>query len=297
MTATVTGRRSALPRLAVGLAIVVGLVALAASVCVVPAGYRGVVFSDFRGGVRPYSLREGMSLLVPFVEHPMLYEVRSRTYVFSSSELGEAQLRAGEVSAKTSDAQAVYVDLTIRYHPNPKQVHRLHQQVGTQYEEKIVKPNTNGTARSVVAGYTAEEVFASKRQEIEDALKARLSQVFAQYYIVLDDALIRNVRFSPEYHQAIEQKQIAQQRAQRKKYELQRERKDKVRKIIEARGQATAIEIRGQSLAQNPSVVEYQYIEDLPPGTPVYVISGNSIVNMSDMFRSQPEPTKPAQAR
>jgi len=98
-------------------------------------------------------------------------------------------------------------------------------------------------------------------------------------------------------HQAIEQKQIAQQRAQRKKYELQRERKDKVRKIIEARGQATAIEIRGQSLAQHPSVVEYQYIEDLPPGTPVYVISGNSIVNMSDMFRSQPEPTKPAQAR
>jgi regulator of protease activity HflC (stomatin/prohibitin superfamily) len=270
-----------------GLIAVIGLIALivlAKAIHIVPAGHRGVVFSSLQG-TKDVTLGEGFNLVTPFVDQPINYEIRTRTVVFSDSGVGEGDDVAPRVSAKTNDGQTVYVDLTVRYHLDPETVHLLHQEVERQYVEKIIKPDASGNAKDVVAAYEAEEIYATERQAIEDEIARRLRASFEPKNIILDEVLLRNVAFTDEYHRSIEQKQIRLQRAQQKRYELWKEQREKERRIIEAKGEADAIDIRGYALAQFPEVVEYEYVENLPENMPTYVTSGDTIVSLSDLLR------------
>lgn len=263
----------------------IGLIVLVKAIHIVPAGHRGIVFSSLTG-TKNVTLKEGINLVTPFIDQPINYEVRTRTLVFSDLPSNEGDDRAPSISAKTSNQQAVNLDLTVRYHLDPDKVHILHQQVERQYVEKIVKPDASGDTRAVVAAYEAEEIYATKRQQIEDEIARRLRETFEPQNIILDQVLIRNVTFSEEYHRAIEQKQIALQRAQKKQYELWREQREKERRIIEAKGQADSIDIRGYALAQYPEVVRYEYVENLPEDLPTYVTSGDTIVSLSDLLKT-----------
>ncbi len=69
-----------------------------------------------------------------------------------------------------------------------------------------------------------------------------------------------NVTFSKEYEKAIEAKQVAQQRAEQAKYELQQAQVEAEKKVATARGEAQAIQIRGEALAKNPTVIELELI-------------------------------------
>ncbi|MBP7558845.1 MAG: prohibitin family protein [Armatimonadetes bacterium] len=263
----------------------IALIVLMKAIHVVPAGHRGIVFSTF-SGTKNVTLGEGLNFVTPFIDQPINYEVRTRTLVFSDLQSNEGDERAPSISAKTSKQQTVSLDLTVRYHIDPTKVHLLHQQVERQYVEKIVKPDASGDTRAVVAAYEAEEIYATKRQAIEDEIARRLRETFEPQYIILDEVLIRNVAFTDEYHRAIEQKQIALQRAQKKRYELWKEQREKERRIIEAKGQADAIDVRGYALAQYPEVVKYEYVENLPVDLPAYVTSGDTIVSLSDLLRT-----------
>lgn len=269
----------------------IGLIVLVKAIHIVPAGHRGIVFSSLTG-TKNVTLKEGINLVTPFIDQPINYEVRTRTLVFSDLPSNEGDDRAPSISAKTSNQQAVNLDLTVRYHLDPDKVHILHQQVERQYVEKIVKPDASGDTRAVVAAYEAEEIYATKRQQIEDEIARRLRETFEPQNIILDQVLIRNVTFSEEYHRAIEQKQIALQRAQKKQYELWREQREKERRIIEAKGQADSIDIRGYALAQYPEVVRYEYVENLPEDLPTYVTSGDTIVSLSDLLKTPAAPTE-----
>lgn len=263
------------------------LIVLAKAIHVVPAGHRGIVFSSL-SGTKNVTLDEGLNFITPFIDQPINYEVRTRTLVFSDLQSNEGDERAPSISAKTSKQQTVSLDLTVRYHIDPASVHLLHQQVERQYVDKIVKPDASGDTRAVVAAYEAEEIYATKREAIEDEIARRLRRTFEPKHIVLDEVLIRNVAFTDEYHRAIEQKQIALQRAQKKRYELWKEQREKERRIIEAKGEADAIDIRGYALAQYPEVVRYEYVENLPEDMPAYVTSADTIVSLSDILRGPP---------
>lgn len=282
-----TAARKITPGAAViGVAVICGLVVLKASLHVVPAGHRAVVFNSVHG-IRQVSLREGLNVITPFLDHPIDYEVRTRSLVFTDSPNEPGDCLTGAVNAKTADSQTVTIDLTVRYRVDPDRVWQLHQSVGRAYEDSIVKPTAGGAARDIVAAYRAEAVYSAKRQEIQDTLTANVATALADYGIVLDEVLLRNVEFTPEYHKAIESKQIRQQQAQKKQYELDREQQEKRRKIIEAEGQAKAMAIRGRALASYPAVVQYEYVQGLPTSVPTYVVGGNTIVGLSDLFRRQ----------
>jgi regulator of protease activity HflC (stomatin/prohibitin superfamily) len=287
MSATEAQKRSLV---VAGVLLIVLLIVTKAACHIVPAGNRGVVFSSI-GGVKQHTLHEGFNLIVPFLDHVTNYEVRTQTIVFSKREMGRADYIADPIMGKTRDAQAVYVDLTLRFHPNPEQLPTLHSELTKDYVKTIIPVRTDSVTREIIAAYKAEEVFATRREEIEQQITKALAEVFAANYIVLDEALIRNVEFTAEYQKKIEQKQIALQHAEMKQYELQLAEKEKTRKTIEAKADAEAIRIRGESLAKYPSVVQYDYVQKIPAGTDTYVITGQTIVNMSDLF-SKPKPAK-----
>lgn len=268
--------------------IVIGLAALvfiSASVVIVPAGERAVVFDNFRG-VLPGVRNEGMTFVVPFVQKAIRYDVKTQTYNVGTSDADANNTGNAEpaIEARTADGQTVQVELSIRFHPKPDELWKLHQEVGPNYLYKIILPEVRSVIRTVVALYNVMDVYSSKRMAMQNSVDDDLRTTFDKYHIQLDEVLIRNTRFSEEFQRAIEAKQVALQEAQRMEYVLQKEKQEKQRKIIEAEGDAAAIRTRGQALAANPRLIQYEYVQKLSPGIKGIVTDQKTIMNFTSLF-------------
>lgn len=250
----------------------------------VPAGHRAVVFNNITGGLGARG--EGLTLLIPFTQTATIYDVRTDTYTMSKM-LNEGQLKGDDaVQALTSDGQEVAVDVSILYHPDPNKIVQLHREIGPDYEAKIVRPSGRSVTRTAVSKYAVIDVYGTKRSEIQNEVQTELKALFDKSYLILDSLLVRNVDFSPEFKKAIELKQIAQQESERKKYELEKEKIEKERKIVAAEGDAEAIRLRGDALSRNPSLIQYEYVQKITPGVQTIITDGKSILSLGDIVRS-----------
>ena len=251
----------------------------------VGAGERGVLFSRF-SGVSHAELGEGLHFIAPWAQSVTLYDVKSQTYTMSASS-GEAntdaQNRNDALGALTRDGLPVSLELSIRFHPDPQQVWRLHQNVGPDYVAKILRPQIRSHIRMVVAQYPVTDVYGPRRVQMIDQMTAKLRQKFAENGVLLDEVLLRDVSFSPEFQAAIEQKQVAQEDVARMAFERDRADKERRQKIIEAEGQAQSIRLKASALAQNPDLTRYEYVQNLPANVKTVVTDGRTILNLGDL--------------
>ena len=242
----------------------------------VPAGERGVVFS-LSGGTLNRQLGEGIHFVVPFVQSVVLYDVRTQTYTMSATQW-EGEVKGDDsLTALTSDGQSVKVDLSVRYHPDPTKVANLHQAIGPDYVDKVIRPNARSQTRVVFAEYPVSDVYAAKREDIERRIADGMRKSLAQSDIILDEVLLRDLRFSDAYAAAIEQKQIAQQNSQRMNYVLNKAEIEKQIQILQARGDARAIELKGKAIAQNSKITQYEYARKIAPNVGAIITDGKNV--------------------
>jgi len=269
------------------LGIVGGLVVLvfARSFVVVGAGERAVVFNRF-SGVQRGALGEGLHMLLPFVQSATIYDVKTHTYTMSASQ-NEANATAGNandaLTALTSDGLPVTLEMSVQFHPDPNKVDELHETIGPEYIDKVVRPQTRSHVRMVVARYPVTSVYGAGRGKISEEVNSRLRALFAQNDIVLESALLRDVAFSPQFQQAIERKQVAEQEVARMAFVVQQADKERKRKIIQAEGEAESIRLKARALARNPGLTQYEYVQNLPSNVKIIVADGRTIVNLGDI--------------
>ena len=242
----------------------------------VPAGERGVVFS-LSGGTLNRQLGEGTHFVVPLVQNVVFYDVRTQTYTMSAVQW-EGEIKGDDsLTALTSDGQVVRVDLSVRYHPDPTKVANLHQRIGPDYANKVIRPNALAETRVILAEYPVSAVYAAKRELIEQRIAQGLQKSLAQSDIILDEVLLRDLRFSDTYAAAIEQKQIAQQNSQRMNYVLSKAEIEKQIQILQARGDARAIELKGRAIAANSKITQYEYARKIAPNVGAIVTDGRNV--------------------
>ena len=241
----------------------------------VPAGQRAVLFS-LSGGTQNRQLSEGIHFVMPLVQRAIFYDVRSQTYTMSARSW-EGELKGDDsLTALTSDGQALKVELSVRFHPDPNKVARLHQRVGPDYAGKIIRPAARSQTRVAFAEYPVSVVYSEKREAIEARITDGLRKSLSQNDLVLDEVLLRDITFSPAYAGAIEAKQIAQQNSQRMNYVLQRAQIQKQITILSAEGDARSIQLRGQAIKQNTRVVEYEYARKIAPNVGAIITDGRA---------------------
>ena len=69
------------------------------------------------------------------------------------------------------------------------------------------------------------------------------------------------------------------------KYILEQQEMEKKRKIIEAEGDAEAIRLRGKALAENPKLIQYEYVQKLSPNVQAVITDQSTIINLSDFLK------------
>ncbi len=253
---------------------------------VIDPGEKAVIFNKATGTLR-VTPNEGFYFLVPLIEEPTVYDMKARTYTMSIAQL-EGEIKGDDsLQALTADGQIVLLDISVRYHPDPENLDKLHRRIGVDFVNKVIRPQVRSTVRMIVAEYPVLDVYSGKRTLIQAEMETKLRASFVRNYITLEEALLRNVQFSREFQQAIENKQIAQQEAQRMKYVLERQELEKKRKIIEAEGEAESLRLKGRALAENPALVQYEYVKMLAPNIQAIVADQNAIFNFSDFLKGQ----------
>ena len=163
----------------------------------------------------------------------------------------------------------------------------IHQKIGPDYEEKIIRPAVRSVIRLVISEYAVMDVYSSHRAQIQDEINVKIKTLIEKDGFMVDEVVLRDVRFTAEFAKAIEAKQIAQQGAEQMTYTLEKEQKEAQRKVIEAQGRANAIEVINKALAQNPNYIKYLYVDKLSDKISVIVSDQNTIMDLKGILGSR----------
>ena len=233
--------------------IIIGIVATA-SVKIVDSGNRGVLLHWNAVDLTNPPLEEGLHFVVPFQDEVVNIEVRTLKY-------------ANDARSASKDLQTVETTVTVNYHPDKEQVHRLYKNLGLDYENRVIQPAIEETVKQVTANYNAEELITKRplvKADIESSIRERLNQ----FDVVTEVISITDFEFSPLFAQAIESKVEAEQKALKAENDLRRiEVEARQREanaiglananIAEAKGEAEAIAIINKALSENPNYLEW----------------------------------------
>lgn len=241
----------------------------------------GVVISvTTPGGIRPQPMRPGLHWIIPFLERSVRYPTYWQTYTMSNSPDEGAVLGDDSIRARTSDGQEVRMDCSVIFRVDMEQAVLIHTDWQTRYIQDFVRPVIRGVVRTQVSQFKVNEVNSSARRDLEAALNNFLRVEFADKGLILDQFLLRDITFTPEYAASVEQKQIALEGQQQSQYQA-----EQIRNLAEGRADAIEIEARSQSralsliadaLEANPELLTYHYVEKLAPNIKVMLVPNNS---------------------
>jgi regulator of protease activity HflC (stomatin/prohibitin superfamily) len=220
------------------------LLGMLSFVTVVPAGHVGipVVF----GKVQDRPLSEGLSLVNPFAD-VIKMTVRTETYTMSSVANEGAVKGDDSITALSADGLMMPLDVTLAYRLAAPDAPWLYRSIGPDYVDKVVRPASRTAVREAIAGFSSQEAYSTRRQElattIDQLLTARLRDLLTQHEdfanrrgFVVEQVMIRNVQLPARVKNAIEEKLEAEQQSLRMRFILEKERQEAERKAIEAKG-------------------------------------------------------------
>lgn len=224
----------------------------------VPAGHKGVIFSTTQG-VSGRILGEGIHGVTPIVENVKMFDIRQQKFETDSN-------------AATKDQQTVETHISVFFEPQADKMNLIYQNLGEEYSEKVLLPNVNEVMKAVVAKSNALELLSERERVshlIGDTLKVRL----APYNLTVMSVAIGNFKFSQQFNESIERKQVAEQDALKKNYELQAAKTEAeiVRTQAEGKARASVAEAKGQSesarivaaaIAGNPNYMRLKELEN-----------------------------------
>ena len=220
----------------------------------VGAGERGVLLQF--GAVQDRVLGEGLYIKIPFVQSVVKMDVR----------IQKDEINA---SAASKDLQIVTSRIALNYHIDPDQVNKIWQEVGINYNTRIIAPSIQEAVKAESAKFTAEELII-KREEVKEQIKANLSKRLLERSIIVDEFNIIEFQFSKAFNEAIEAKVTAEQLKLKADRDLERIVIEAEQKVADARGKAEALRIEAVALRQNPQVVELRWIEKWDGKVPLY---------------------------
>lgn len=222
-----------------GLLLVIGLGF--STFAIVDPGHRGVYI--LFGDARDESIADGLTWKNPFAT---IKEVNIRQVVYDQ-----------KAPAASADLQIVHVQLAVNYHPDPTKVARLYKLIGPanqEWETVLLRPAIQEVTKAVTARFTAEELIQRRdeaKQAITEAIMARLQPE----HIIVTEVSITDFAFEKNFNQAIEAKQIAEQRTKQAENELNRVRVEAQQRVAEASANKEARVLNAEARAQEITIV------------------------------------------
>jgi len=219
----------------IGAGLAVGAAVFHNCIYTVPPGHRAVLFNRV-SGVEKMSTGEGAHFMIPVYQWPIIMDVRTLPRILSSP-------------TGTKDMQSVSLTLRVLSRPNIEHLATLYSHLGENFNERVLPSIANEVLKAVVARFNADELL-TLRERVSSEIKEAMTKRCETFNLVLDDVSITHLSFSTEFARAIENKQVAEQNAERAKFVVARAEQDKLALICRSDGDAQAAKLVTDALGQ-----------------------------------------------
>lgn len=215
------------PFIFIGIAVVVLIIVLTNIFVILQPTERGVVFKKYTSGLDVENIRgEGLNIIAPWND-VIIFRI-------------EEQQIEETMDVLSKDGLSISIDVSLRFRPNPNDIGYLYRAFRTDYIESLIRPELRSAVRKIIGQYTPEELYATKRQEIETLIEENTRQILKNNFIELKALLFRSIKLPETIKESIEQKLAAEQEAQKYDYFIEKEKKEAERRKIDAEGKAAA---------------------------------------------------------
>ena len=213
----------------------------------VDGGHRAVIFDRFTG-VKPLVSGEGTHFMIPWVQRPIIYDIRTRP-------------KNVPAITGTKDLQTINITLRILFRPVADKLPHIYTTLGLDYDDRVLPSITNEVLKAVVAEFDAGELI-TQRETLSARVQQELVNRAAQFEIVLDDISITHLTFGREFTAAVEAKQVSSQEAEKAKFLVEKAEHVKTASVISAEGDSEAAELLAKAFkSQGEGLVELRRIE------------------------------------
>jgi len=251
---------------------IVIILIMSESAVVVQAGHRGVVL--YVGAVENRVLGEGLHFIIPFAEQVIPLEVRTLKF-------------QANASAASNDLQEVATVIALNYHIDPNKANILYQQLGTDYETRIIAPTIQESVKASVAKFNAEQLI-TQRAIAKGVIAHAISDTLSTRDITVETVFITDFKFSPSFASQVESKVVAFQKYLTEQNNLKAVQVIANQTVVQAQAQARAnvaratgesqaIEIITGQLRQSPQYLQWQAINRWNGKMP-YALGGSGAV-------------------
>lgn len=213
----------------------VGLSVGQAALYDVKGGTRAVIF-DRLSGVQEKVVNEGTHFLIPWLQKAIIYDVRTKPRNISTT-------------TGSKDLQMVSLTLRVLHRPEVQQLPKIYQNLGLDYDERVLPSIGNEVLKAIVAQFDAAELI-TQREAVSNRIRTDLLKRAGEFNIALEDVSITHMTFGREFTRAVEQKQIAQQDAERARFIVEKAEQERQANVIRAEGEAESAEIISKAVAK-----------------------------------------------
>lgn len=231
---------------------------VATSIVVVPSGMGGVRVSQIAGTL-PGTLYPGVHLIVPMVQSVTMFDLRDHLFTAGITDEGGRDSKQKSVSGKEGlDVQSreglnIALAVTVRYHLDPRQLDHVEEHLPQPVDRELVPPVVASAWRELAPGYTVQEIFSSKREEVRAKAAATITRKLGADGIVVDEVMLRDIQLPAEYAKGLEGLLLKEQ--ENDQMGVATEIQQKQVKIAELQAEAEAVQKVKQSEGEAQSRV------------------------------------------
>ncbi len=232
----------------IGAVLIFGLILSNSTFLTIKPGETGVLFKKFSGGLeKDIIYGQGFHVVAPW----------NTMYIYNVKE----QTAEEKMNVLDKNGLSIAIDITVRFNPFPNKIGYVHERFGKSYIQTLVIPEVRSAVRQVMGRYSAEEIYSTKRQEVETNIINEAEETLSSEdnNIKMNALLIREVILPLNIRNAIELKLGKEQESLAYEFKISKEVKEAERKKIAAEGEATANRIINSSLT--PELLKMRGIE------------------------------------
>lgn len=249
---------------------IIGHVVLALFVLILLFGSFGTVSSGNVGVLTKFGKavateNPGLFFKAPFIEHVTQMDTQT-------------QKEQVDATAASKDLQQVTATVAINFHVNPVDAITIFQNIGADYQSRVIDPAIQESIKSITANYTAEELI-TKRENAREEIVALLTTKLQPLGVNVDALNIVDFKFSDTFNTAIEAKVTAEQNALAAQNKLVQVQAEASQTVATAKAQAESIQIQAQAINSQGGAdyVQLQAIKQWDGHLPTQMVPGSTV--------------------
>ncbi len=232
-----SGARGAVGRIlkwvfGLGAIFVIGALFSASPFYTVDQGEVGIVL---RFGKVTKTAEPGLGFKIPLTDSVVKLTTRTEKRVYEN------------LQSYSADVQEAAIRVTVNHRIQAALAGDVYAKYGRDYAERMIDPIVPQRLKEVFGKYQAQTVVNDRvrlGQEVESAIKSSVPEE-----IVIESVQIENIDYSEAYETAIEAAAQAEAEVRKSRNELERERIEAEKRVVQARAQAESIRQAAQAEA------------------------------------------------